>query len=120
MPYLPFPPPPPCTCLPPLPLYSLVQLVMYPILNLQLNHRSDLHWYMRSLEQVVIQVGEGEGEGCCCGMREGREWDERGRLLLSKIAPTGRHHDSIIQWCAKLVGGDIQRRPPCLGLPAGA
>ena len=29
---------------------------MYPILNLQLNHRSDLHWYMRSLEQVVIQV----------------------------------------------------------------
>ena len=41
---------------------------MYPILNLQLNHRSDLHWYMRSLEQVVIQVREGEGL-----------WDERGR-----------------------------------------
>ena len=77
------PPPPPCTCLPPLPLYSLVQLVMYPILNLQLNHRSDLHWYMRSLEQVVIQVGEGEGEGCCYGMREGREWDD-GEVVAEK------------------------------------
>jgi lipoyl(octanoyl) transferase len=31
------------------------QLVVYPILNLQ-RHRPDLHWYLRQLESVVIQV----------------------------------------------------------------
>ena len=30
------------------------QLVMYPILNLR-RHRCDLHWYMRSLEEVAIR-----------------------------------------------------------------
>jgi len=29
------------------------QLVMYPILNLR-NHKQDLHWYLRMLEEVVI------------------------------------------------------------------
>ncbi|KAJ6848377.1 putative lipoyltransferase-like protein, chloroplastic isoform X1 [Iris pallida] len=31
------------------------QLIMYPILNLRY-HKMDLHWYLRSLEEVVIQV----------------------------------------------------------------
>ncbi|CAN8229864.1 unnamed protein product [Cochlearia groenlandica] len=31
------------------------QLVMYPILNLR-NHEMDLHWYLRTLEEVVIRV----------------------------------------------------------------
>jgi lipoyl(octanoyl) transferase len=31
------------------------QLVGYPILNLQ-RHQSDLHWYLRQLEEVLIQV----------------------------------------------------------------
>lgn len=31
------------------------QLVMYPILNLR-NHKQDLHWYMRRLEDVVIRA----------------------------------------------------------------
>ncbi|XP_031742006.1 octanoyltransferase LIP2p, chloroplastic isoform X2 [Cucumis sativus] len=31
------------------------QLVMYPILNLR-NHKMDLHWYLRALEEVVIRV----------------------------------------------------------------
>ncbi|MBI4781303.1 MAG: lipoyl(octanoyl) transferase LipB [Oscillatoriophycideae cyanobacterium NC_groundwater_1537_Pr4_S-0.65um_50_18] len=31
------------------------QLVGYPILNLQ-RHRQDLHWYLRQLEEVLIQV----------------------------------------------------------------
>jgi lipoyl(octanoyl) transferase len=31
------------------------QLVGYPILNLQ-RHRPDLHWYLRSLEQVLIDL----------------------------------------------------------------
>ncbi|EOA36970.1 hypothetical protein CARUB_v10009930mg [Capsella rubella] len=31
------------------------QLVMYPIINLR-NHKMDLHWYLRKLEEVVIRV----------------------------------------------------------------
>ncbi|VVA92682.1 unnamed protein product, partial [Arabis nemorensis] len=31
------------------------QLVMYPIINLR-NHKMDLHWYLRMLEEVVIRV----------------------------------------------------------------
>ncbi len=36
------------------------QLVGYPILNLAY-HRQDLHWYLRQLEQVVIQVLDSYG-----------------------------------------------------------
>ncbi|CAN7032737.1 unnamed protein product [Brassica rapa subsp. trilocularis] len=31
------------------------QLVMYPIINLR-NHEMDLHWYLRTLEEVIIRV----------------------------------------------------------------
>ncbi|XP_022642418.1 plastidial lipoyltransferase 2 isoform X3 [Vigna radiata var. radiata] len=31
------------------------QLVMYPIINLRM-HKMDLHWYLRTLEEVVIRV----------------------------------------------------------------
>lgn len=31
------------------------QLTMYPIINLR-NHKMDLHWYLRELEEVVIRV----------------------------------------------------------------
>lgn len=31
------------------------QLVMYPIINLR-KHKMDLHWYLRTLEEVVIRV----------------------------------------------------------------
>ncbi|KAK9748151.1 hypothetical protein RND81_02G039400 [Saponaria officinalis] len=31
------------------------QLVMYPIINLR-NHNKDLHWYLRTLEEVLIRV----------------------------------------------------------------
>ncbi|EEF32607.1 octanoyltransferase LIP2p, chloroplastic [Ricinus communis] len=31
------------------------QVVMYPIINLR-NHKMDLHWYLRTLEEVVIRV----------------------------------------------------------------
>lgn len=36
------------------------QLVGYPILNLR-NYQTDLHWYLRQLEEVVIQVLGGYG-----------------------------------------------------------
>ena len=36
------------------------QLVGYPILNLR-RHRQDLHWYLRQLEEVLIQVLETYG-----------------------------------------------------------
>ncbi|GAV87923.1 BPL_LplA_LipB domain-containing protein [Cephalotus follicularis] len=31
------------------------QLIMYPVINLR-NHKMDLHWYLRALEEVVIRV----------------------------------------------------------------
>jgi lipoate-protein ligase B len=36
-------------------LHALGQLVGYPILDLR-GHREDLHWYLRSLEDVLIQT----------------------------------------------------------------
>ncbi|KAK4348767.1 hypothetical protein RND71_031522 [Anisodus tanguticus] len=36
-------------------LSSLGGLVMYPIINLRY-HKMDLHWYLRSLEEVIIRV----------------------------------------------------------------
>lgn len=36
------------------------QLVAYPILNLR-SYRQDLHWYLRQLEEVIIQVLKGYG-----------------------------------------------------------
>ncbi|WP_069791028.1 lipoyl(octanoyl) transferase LipB [Cyanobacterium sp. IPPAS B-1200] len=35
--------------------HCLGQIVVYPILNLR-NHQQDLHWYLRQLEEVVIQL----------------------------------------------------------------
>ena len=34
--------------------HSPGQLVAYPLLNLR-NHQQDLHWYLRSLEEVIIR-----------------------------------------------------------------
>lgn len=33
----------------------VLQLVMYPIMNLR-RHKMDLHWYLRTLEEVVIRA----------------------------------------------------------------
>ncbi len=42
-------------CTLPAQLPVLMQLVMYPILNLN-HHTQDLHWYLRGLEEVIIQA----------------------------------------------------------------
>lgn len=42
-------------CFPEPNLCFVCQLVMYPILNLR-NHKMDLHWYLRALEEVVIRT----------------------------------------------------------------
>ncbi|KAI3843692.1 hypothetical protein MKW98_013628 [Papaver atlanticum] len=34
---------------------TIRELVMYPIINLR-SHKTDLHWYLRALEEVVIRV----------------------------------------------------------------
>lgn len=45
------------------------QLVAYPILDLRESHKADLHWYLRTLEEVVIgTLGE---FGVCAGRIEG-------------------------------------------------
>jgi lipoyl(octanoyl) transferase len=40
--------------------HAIGQLVAYPILNLE-HHQRDLHWYLRQLEAVIIQVLESYG-----------------------------------------------------------
>ncbi|MFM7885375.1 MAG: lipoyl(octanoyl) transferase LipB [Pseudanabaena sp.] len=40
--------------------HAIGQLVAYPILNLE-HHQRDLHWYLRQLEEVIIQVLAGYG-----------------------------------------------------------
>ncbi|CDF32751.1 unnamed protein product [Chondrus crispus] len=45
------------------------QLVAYPILNLA-RHRKDLHWYLRSLEEVVVKMLK-DGYGLEAGRKEG-------------------------------------------------
>lgn len=45
------------------------QLVAYPILNLA-RHRKDLHWYLRSLEEVVVRM-LWDGYGIEAGRKEG-------------------------------------------------
>lgn len=45
------------------------QLVAYPILNLN-RHKKDLHWYLRSLEDVVIDMVE-QNYGLTAGRKDG-------------------------------------------------
>lgn len=42
---------------------------MYPILNLH-RHTQDLHWYLRSLEEVVIRALDNTSGGC---------WEQKAR-----------------------------------------
>jgi lipoyl(octanoyl) transferase len=70
-------------------LHAPGQLVGYPILNLQ-HHRADLHWYLRQLEEVLIEALAAFG---VVGQRD------RGRTGVwthdRKIASIGIH---VKQW----------------------
>lgn len=46
------------------------QLVLYPIINLR-RHKTDLHWYIRNLEQVVIDLLQQEYGLSSAGRKEG-------------------------------------------------
>jgi lipoyl(octanoyl) transferase len=68
------------------------QLVMYPIIDLK-QHREDLHWYLRQLEDVVIRalaslgIDSGRSPGQTGVWREGR-----------KLASIGVHVKQWVTW----------------------
>jgi lipoyl(octanoyl) transferase len=68
------------------------QLVMYPILDLK-QHREDLHWYLRQLEEVVIRalaslgIDSERSQGQTGVWREGR-----------KLASIGVHVKHWVTW----------------------
>ena len=63
------------------------QLVLYPILDLAADHRPDLHWYMRALEEVVIRALASPALGVSAGRVPGLTgvWSAAGR----KVAAVG-------------------------------
>jgi lipoate-protein ligase B len=70
-------------------LHAPGQLVGYPILDLR-QHREDLHWYLRSLEDALIQALDG------LGIEAGRNLGRTGVWTAGrKIASIGIH---VKQW----------------------
>ena len=61
--------------------HSTIQIVVYPIIDLR-HYKQDLHWYMRSLEEVIIRalakIGvQGEREEGLTGV-----WVERSKVAV--------------------------------------
>ncbi|MXW40515.1 MAG: lipoyl(octanoyl) transferase LipB [Synechococcus sp. SB0668_bin_15] len=111
------------------------QLVLWPVLNLQ-RHTPDLHWYLRSLETVVLTVLAALGlpgerkpglTGVWCGGRKVaavgigcRRWMTRHGLALNvscslqgfdAIVPCGlRHHavGRLLDWRPGLTCADVE------------
>jgi lipoyl(octanoyl) transferase len=73
-------------------LHAPGQLVGYPIIDLK-RHKQDLHWYLRALEQVMIDALQ--AVGIAAGRREGLTgvWVED-----RKIASIGVHARSWVTW----------------------
>lgn len=80
------------------------QLVMYPILNLS-RHRKDLHWYLRSLEEVVVRALR-EHYGLQAGRKEGLTgvWvgEEKVCALGLKVSRWITMHGLALNVCADL------------------
>lgn len=91
------------------------QLVGYPILNLR-RHRQDLHWYLRQLEEVLIQVLETYGlQGKRVAGMTG-VWVE-GRKVAAigvKVSRWITMHGFALNVCPNLKG--FERIVPC-GIP---
>ncbi len=68
------------------------QLVGYPIVNLE-QHRQDLHWYLRQLEEVMIRALAG------CGIEAARNPGKTGVWVRDrKIASIGVHARQWVTW----------------------
>jgi lipoyl(octanoyl) transferase len=88
------------------------QLVGYPILNLQ-RHRQDLHWYLRQLEEVLLEVL------ASCGLQGERIAGQTGVWLEGrKVAAIGikvsrwiTMHGFALNVCPNLEG--FERIVPC-------
>jgi lipoyl(octanoyl) transferase len=88
------------------------QLVGYPILNLK-QHRPDLHWYLRQLEEVLIQTL------AQFGLRAGRQagltgvWvgDHKLAAIGIKVSRWVTMHGFALNICPDLVG--FQAIVPC-------
>lgn len=68
------------------------QLVGYPIVNLE-QHRQDLHWYLRQLEEVMIRAL------AACGIEAARNPGKTGVWVRDrKIASIGVHARQWVTW----------------------
>jgi len=65
------------------------QVTLYPILNLQRNYVPDLHWYMRALEQVVIQAVRRLDDS----LQPARQDDTTGVWLPAVVPAVGSSND---------------------------
>lgn len=88
------------------------QLVGYPILNLR-RHRPDLHWYLRQLEEVLIQVLAFWGlEGTRLPGLTGVWYQERKVAAIGiKVSRWITMHGFALNVCSNLEG--FQRIVPC-------
>jgi lipoate-protein ligase B len=72
--------------------HGLGQLVGYPIVNLE-QHRQDLHWYLRQLEEVMIRAL------AACGIEAARNPGKTGVWVRDrKIASIGVHARQWVTW----------------------
>ena len=77
------------------------QLVGYPIVDLK-QHRRDLHWYLRSVEEVIIQAMDSFGLPCVRNPGLTGVWtagpDTTTAARLRKVASIGVHARDWVTW----------------------
>lgn len=90
------------------------QLVLYPILDLR-NHRQDLHWYMRALEQVAI-----DALGAVSGLQGEREAGLTGMWCQgAKLAAIGVRASRWITYHGMALNVTVDLSPFRLIVPCG-
>ena len=73
------------------------QLVGYPVMDLK-SHRKDLHWYLRQVEEALIQSIEAFGLGGGRVDKYTGVWVEADRDSRRKIASIGVHARDWVTW----------------------